>query len=203
MRLGVVLLCAGKSSRMGSPKMLLPWGSTSIVGHLMRTWRELGAVQVAVVCAAGDSALSAELDQLRVSKHVRILNPQPERGMFSSVQCAARWSGWQNGLTDWVIALGDQPHLKLGTLRELLAFRLTHPNTICQPAFGGAPKHPVLLPRRAFEELRQTSCAMLKDYLAQTSIPKAVCELTDAGLAMDLDTPADYQNALQLFLRNS
>ncbi len=46
---GVIILGAGASSRMGTPKLLLPWRDTTIIGHLISQWRELGAAQIAVV----------------------------------------------------------------------------------------------------------------------------------------------------------
>src|SRR6516225_5725334 len=100
-QLGVVILGAGRSSRMGRPKLLLPWGETSVLGHLAGQWRGLGAGQVTVVCAGGDDTLAAELDRLEFSAENRIVNPEPTRGMFSSIQCAALWSGWRHELTHW------------------------------------------------------------------------------------------------------
>ncbi len=55
--LGVVILGAGASSRMGQCKLLLPWGNTSVIGHLIRQWQSLTAHQIAVVLAAGDEVL--------------------------------------------------------------------------------------------------------------------------------------------------
>ncbi len=184
---------------MGKPKLLLPWGRTSIIGHLIQTWRGFGAAQIGVVCAASDSGMSGELDRLGFPERDRIQNPRPDEGMFGSIQCASRWHGWKPGLEDWIIALGDQPHLKRGTLETLLAFRRAHPDTICQPSLNGKPKHPVLLPRRAFTELNDCHCATLKQFLQQTSMRQAFCEMNDPGLAMDLDTPEDYEKALRLF----
>ena len=57
--LGVVFLGAGASARMGRPKLLLPWGGTSILGHLIGQWRALAAEQIAVVGAARDTTLAA------------------------------------------------------------------------------------------------------------------------------------------------
>ena len=54
---GVVILAAGRSARMGRPKLLLPWGETSVLGHLIKQWQALGARQIAVVCAPGDQAI--------------------------------------------------------------------------------------------------------------------------------------------------
>jgi len=51
--LGVVILAAGASSRMGQPKMLLPWGKTSIIGHLIEQWQQGRPEQIAVVTAVG------------------------------------------------------------------------------------------------------------------------------------------------------
>src|SRR5208282_5690411 len=55
--LGVVLLAAGGSRRMERPKLLLPWGGTSIAGHQIRVWDGLGANAGRPASSApGDSA---------------------------------------------------------------------------------------------------------------------------------------------------
>src|SRR5438105_331727 len=113
--LGVIILAAGRSSRMGRPKLLLPWGNTSVLGHLLNCWTQLPATQIAVICAPSDDAIQAELNRLAFPLERRVFNPEPERGMFSSIQCAARWAGWKTTLTHWTIVLGDQPHLLSGT----------------------------------------------------------------------------------------
>src|SRR2546428_14120211 len=89
--LAAVLLAAGRSSRMGRPKLLLPWGGTSVLGHLIDQWQVLKAEQIAVVCAADDLLIQAELDRLGFSANDRVLNAAAERGMFSSIRCAAQW----------------------------------------------------------------------------------------------------------------
>jgi len=192
-RLGVVILGAGASSRMGRPKLLLPWRGTTVIGHLLSQWQELAARQIAVVLRARDVALTAELDRLHFSKSERIENPQPERGMFSSIVCAANWKGWQREISTWAIVLGDQPHLRAETLRELLAFSVQHADAICQPAFGGRTGHPVILPRPAFGELRHSGAATLKDFLKHSARSRVQCPVADAGLSLDLDTPEDYK----------
>lgn len=195
--IGVIILGAGASSRMGRPKLLLPWGETSIIGHLIQQWQALEVAQIAVVCRQGDRELSAELDRLGFSRHDRIENPQPERGMFSSVRCAANWNGWRHGLTAWAIVLGDQPHLRPDTLQALLTFQREHPDAVCQPVYDGHARHPVLLPRRAFDELNRLEVKTLKDFLKRTSCPLARCPIKDSGLALDLDRMEDYERAIK------
>ncbi len=92
--LGVIILGAGASSRMGRPKLLLPWDGTTVIGRLIAQWRELGVGQIAVVRRPDDTALAAELDQLGLPAADHIINPQPERGMFQFHRVrAAHWTG--------------------------------------------------------------------------------------------------------------
>ena len=195
--LGVVILAAGRSSRMGQPKLLLPWGETSILGHLIGQWQVLGARQIAVVCSPDDSGLDAELNRLNFAQSSRVVNKNPEQGMFSSIQCAAVWEGWQAVLTLWAIVLGDQPHLSLETLRTIIEFSAANPGRVCQPRKDGHRYHPVVLPKKAFEQLRISSAPNLKEFLA--SCETANCEMTDAGLELDIDRPEDYQKALEVW----
>jgi molybdenum cofactor cytidylyltransferase len=192
-RLGVVILGAGASSRMGRPKLLLAWQETTVIGQIIRQWRDLGAMQITVVHRPNDTPLAGELDRLNFSADDRIENPQPERGMFSSIVCAANWPGWKSEISSWAVALGDQPHLRMDTLRQLLAFHSIHANAICQPEFDGHTRHPVILPRAAFTKLKDTPATTLKDFLKLIPVPRVQCSMTDAGLSLDMDTPEDYK----------
>jgi len=196
---GVVILAAGASSRMGKPKLLLSWGGTSVLGHLLGQWQALGAGQIATVSAAGDEAVSVELDRLDFPAGNRVVNPTPAHGMFSSVQCAARWVGWNANLTHWTIVLGDQPHLRRETLRALLSFAGSHSNHVCQPSRHGRPRHPVVLPKTVFNELKDSRADTLKEFLQSLPSGPALCEMDDPGLDFDVDTPADYEQAIRLF----
>jgi len=199
--IGVIILGAGDSVRMGRPKLLLPWGGTTIIGHLIRQWQALGAEQIAVVQRPHDEPLNAELDRLNFPIGDRIENPDCKRGMFSSIQCAANWPGWKHDLGLWAIILGDQPHLQPETLRALLAFHREHPDAISQPVHEGRARHPVLLPRPAFAELRQSRAETLKDFLQQTSYKIIGHPMEDTGLMIDLDKPEDYERVVKSALK--
>jgi molybdenum cofactor cytidylyltransferase len=194
--LGVIILGAGRSVRMGRPKLLLPWGETSVLGHLINQWCSLGARQISVVHAADDTAIPAELDRVAFAPKDRIANPNADRGMFSSILCAAQWTGWKPALTHWAIVLGDQPHVRVGTLRQLIDFSAQQPERICQPMQNAKPRHPVVLPKSAFLELADSQSANLKEFLLGRDI--AGCECDDPGLDLDIDQPEDYQRALTL-----
>lgn len=191
--LGVVILAAGASARMGRPKLLLPWRETTVIGHIIRQWQELGAIQICVVHRPNDRDLAAELDRLDFPVDGRVENPQPERGMYSSIVCAARWTGWKPEMASYVMTLGDQPHLRRETLRALVEFHFAHENAICQPFYGDHERHPVILPRQAFEQLKTSQAETLKDFLKHISVPAVQYPMDDPGLALDIDTPEDYK----------
>lgn len=176
---------------MGQPKLLLPWGETTVIGHIIDCWRGLGATRVAVVLRPDDHALRAELERLNLPAPDLIPNPFPERGMFSSILCAARHDGWEESLASFALALGDQPQLPRETLRALLQFHRTQPDSICQPLYGGHGRHPVILPRADWKRLAQSPAATLKEFLAASSVLE--CPIDDARLTLDLDTPEDYK----------
>jgi molybdenum cofactor cytidylyltransferase len=197
--LGVVILGAGRSSRMGRHKLVLPWGETSILGHLIEVWQQLGSKQIAVVCSPGDVGINVELDRLNFPKSGRVINPHPERGMFSSIQCAAGWEGWKPALTHFAIVLGDQPHLRLETLQAVVDFSAAKPGKVCQPRKDGHRYHPVVLPKNAFELLASSRAMDLKEFLGSSET--GYCEMSDAGLELDIDRPEDYQKALEMWKR--
>jgi len=208
-KIGAVILGAGASSRMGRPKLLLPWGDTTVIGQIIRQWRELGAAQIAIVHRPNDEALVAavqreELKRSEASALQRfnastdfIVNPRPGDGMFSSVLCAAKWNGWHQEISHWAIVLGDQPHLHLNTLRLLMAQAAQNPDAICQPVFDGRTGHPVVLPRSRFAELPHSRVETLKDFLKPPAARRVLCSVEDAGLLLDLDRPEDYDRAIK------
>jgi molybdenum cofactor cytidylyltransferase len=190
--LGVVILAAGASSRMGRSKLLLAWRDTTVIGAILSSWRQVGADQIAVVCRADDLALARELDRLDHPRSNRIFNPEPARGMFSSIQSAAAWDGWRAELTHFAIALGDQPHLSTQNLADLAKAAEKNLN-IWQPSHKGHARHPVLFPCARFQELSSTSHRSLKEFLVAHQNSVRLLDASDEALDFDLDTPADYE----------
>ena len=196
---GVAVLAAGKSRRMGTPKLLLPWGQRTVIEHVVDQWKVQGAAQIALVCAPDDKRLADELDRIGIAPSHRILNRTPDGDMFSSIQSAANWNGWKPSLAQWIVTLGDQPHLNAQTLRSLLDYGAAHAGKVCQPRQGGKRWHPVLLPKSIFEKLGGTPATNLKEFLNRYSADVVAFDSEDPGLGLDLDTPADYASLKEKF----
>ncbi len=194
LHLAAVILGAGRSRRMGKPKLLLPWHGSTILAHQVETWRQLGA-EVRVVCGPKPDPIQDELDRLDIPERARILNPRPDDGMFSSIQCAARAS-WPAETSHFAIILGDQPHLKRATLQKLLHTAEEEFDSICQPRHNGTFCHPVILPRECLAQLADTKAEVLSDFLHGQHIEPS--DVDDPGLEIDIDVAADYEAALRV-----
>jgi len=181
---------------MGRPKLLLPWGSTTVLGQILQQWHEMSARQIGVVCAPGEASKVAELERSAIAGTHLITNQNAASGMFSSIRSAACWQGWRTDLTHWAIVLGDQPHLKLTTLRQLVDLATQHDDAVCQPQYQGRFAHPVVLPKHIFFQLAETRHETLKEFLQEQRVVGCPCD--DAGLALDIDSPPDYLQALKL-----
>lgn len=197
--MGVSVLGAGASTRMGRSKLLLPWGTTSVVGRIVENWRAAGAAQIAVVHAPWDELLAQELRRLGMGEADCIVNRQPEHGMFSSIQAAARWTGWRASLSHFALALGDQPQISASLLRQLWDFVVRHPDRACQPCTGERLRHPVILPRSIFLRLADASEKTLREFLATLNPSVLGCPMDDPALDVDLDSPEDYAQAMLRF----
>ena len=184
---------------MGQPKLLLPWAGGTILSHLVAQWKTLGAAQIAVVCGPPPHPVWTALEASHRSDVARIINPTPEHGMFSSIQSAAHWSGWNPSLTHVLLALGDQPQISPATLQALLQHAQDHPTSLCQPSLHGRPKHPLVFPRSVLLDLATSRHATLRDFLATQAHRRSLLPTTDPTLNIDLDSPDDYRSALTSF----
>jgi len=203
LHLAAVILAAGRARRMGKPKLLLPWHGSTIIAHEIETWRNIersngnghSGAEVRVVVGAKPDPIQDELDRLHFPEDSRIVNANPDDGMFSSIRCAAR-ANWPNELTHFAIILGDQPHLKRTTLQKVLHIAEEEFDTICQPRHRSKIGHPVIIPRKTFVQLADAKVERLCDFLTDRNVE--LIDVDDPGLELDIDVAADYEQALKV-----
>lgn len=214
-----VVLAAGRSSRMGRPKALLPaGGGETFLSRIVRTLRE-GGVRDVVVVAGGDGPLReirAALASLvpeapdagaalsGASPDARIvLNPDPSRGQLSSLLCGLEAVD-QPDVSAMLLTLVDIPLVEPGTVRALLdAYSRTRAPVVrpvrADPAVGEAPRrhgHPVILDRALFDPLRAADPAEGAKPVIRACESRAVAvPVAGPGAFVDIDTPEAYQRA--------
>lgn len=196
-----VLLAAGASTRMGRPKMLLPWGETTVIGSLLSQWSRIGVGHLAVVIRSGDEPLHAEIHRFSQAQgpdycQVHVLeNANPRAEMWSSIQCAAHSTVWPAHIVGVVIALGDQPHLSDALLSALLRAHAvsSESSRILRPRFGERTGHPVVMPMTCFKSLSDERAEHLKSALESRRASWSFLDWEESALFEDLDTPEDYE----------
>lgn len=196
-RVGAVVLAAGRSSRMGSPKALLPLDGQPLIGHLIHTLlATIPASQVVVVTGHESKRIQLALDGVAVTfAH----NDRWESGgMLSSIQCGA--GALRREWDAFFVALLDQPLVQATTLRAMID-RISEPGAkLVLPAHNGRHGHPILIASPCIDEIRSLpASASLRDFVAQHRHQTDVVEVNDPGVLTDVNTPHDFQLLVNLW----
>ena len=184
-----LVLAAGGSKRLGRPKQLLPYGSTTLLDHVLRVGRACRFDQLLCVLGNGADTVRANVDLSGVQV---IENPHFGDGCSSSIAVAL--NAVDPRCEVLVLMLGDQPGVTVATVEALLAGRRASPLAAC--AYTDGRGHPFALARGTFGELRvlhgDKGVWKLFDQHAEE-----VWDVTVAGpTPRDVDTWEDYAAVL-------
>jgi len=182
-----LLPAAGASRRMGRPKLLLPFRGRPLIAAVVDALRAGGVDTIVLVIAPEDEELRAWARQAGVDVAV---NPDPERGMLSSIQ-----EGLAALPRDQILLVSpaDLPRLRAASVAELLRRMLAAGAPLAVPVYQGKRGHPLAIapalipeiptldPRIGLKQLRDRHAAELLE------VP-----VDDPGVVMDVDTPEDY-----------
>src|SRR4051794_34308992 len=114
-----LLPAAGASRRMGRPKLLLPYRDGTIVGSLAASLRAAGVGTILLVVAPGDEALRSWAEAAGL---LTAVNPDPERGMLSTIQEGLSQFPPGRGET-LLISPADLPAVRAETIAEVVRRR--------------------------------------------------------------------------------
>jgi len=186
-----IVLAAGLSSRMGTQKLLLPFGGATVIGHIVD--QLLGSALDEVVVVVGHEG--ERVAEAVASRHMRVVtNPDYADGMLSTVRCGLRALGPCDGI---LVALGDQPAITSALVDELVGAFARVGKGILVPLQGGRRGHPILFADRYRDEvLTRYDDVGLRGLLSAHA--DDVCELavSSAAVLSDMDYPEDYQREL-------
>ena len=192
MTIPALVLAAGASTRMGTPKGLLPAGDGTFVGRILQTLRDAGIAETVIVVRPGDSAIEAEIEAARYGRPV--INPNPERGQLSSVITGLDAVD-RTGVDAVLVTLVDVPLLRPGTVSALCRRAATSRAPIVRAVYRGRHGHPVIFKREVFGSLRQADPAIGAKAVVR-AFPVEDVEIDDPGIAEDVDTPDDYRRLI-------
>ncbi len=185
-----VILAAGAASRMGQPKLLLPWKGEALIRHAARTALAAGLDPVVIVTGANAEAMAAALVGLDVQI---VTNPDWQAGQSTSVRTGVQALPDQTEAV--IFLLGDQPFVTPELLQALVATYSQDKPVILAPTVGGKRTNPVLFDGSIFPVL----CGLEGDAGARSifgAYPPTPMPWDDSRLFFDVDTPEDYSKLI-------
>jgi molybdenum cofactor cytidylyltransferase len=192
---GIVLLAAGGSTRMGRPKQLLPFRGTTLLRHAARTALATGCAPLVVVLGGEAPACRQTLEGLAFSMAE---NADWEQGMAGSIRCGIKMlEQVYPEVRAALILVHDQPLITPEMLQKLVA--LWKPPDIRAAAafYGGSVGVPAVFDRALFAELKALSGAEgAKKILLRGGPAVASIEMPEA--LVDIDRPEDYRRVQPL-----
>jgi len=189
-----LILAAGRSSRMGSLKPLLPLGDHTLIERAVQLFRGIGISRIVVVLGHEKEKILPVMDRLGVEP---VINPRSNEGMFSSIQAGVR--RLDHSCRAFFLLPADIPLVGVGTLQALWeAFQIGDAK-VCRPVFQGRHGHPPLIS----SELIPAICDFggqggLRTLLARYRNLTREIEVNDPGILLDLNTREDYESALRI-----
>lgn len=189
-----IVLAAGLSSRMGQPKMLLPWGEHTVIQQVVHTLQQAALPQIIVVTGAQHAAIA---DALRGTTARTVFNPLFENGsMLTSFQVGLR--ALLPSAQMALVTLGDQPQMQVSIVQAVMAGWQVTRAPLVAPSFQMRRGHPWAVDASLWAHaLSLEPPRTLRDLfsLAGSRIHYVVVETPT--ILQDLDTPEDYARAVR------
>lgn len=198
LNIAACVLAAGRSRRMGSPKAWLDAGGQPFVVRLLASLRSAGVTRCLVIASVDDAAMQAVCD---ADGAELLVNPDPDRGMLSSIHIGLRVLRAGEAAAPAVAAAPDAlfvapvdcPRVQPQTLALLMAqFAATHA-PIVVPIHGGRRGHPTLFAAQLFDELLQAPLDVgARAVVRAHAADRLEVHVDDAAVLDDVDTPEDW-----------
>ncbi len=196
-QIGLILLAAGESKRMGVPKQLLEYQGHSLIRHATEIAIASICRPIVVVLGAYGDRLKSEIDSLPVTI---CQNLDWQQGMSTSISVGIkRLTTTASKINGVIIALADQPLITAQVYNQLVeryqetqqkAIASIYSDTLGVPALFDRILFPQLLNIKAKGGAKQL-LTKYSDRTLNLNVPEA---------AIDIDTPNDYQNLLSIRL---
>ena len=192
--IAAVVLAAGRSVRMGRPKLLLPLADgRSMLAHVVRLLKAGGAGPVLVVMTP-EEGVAAEAK--RIGAWAVQLEASPPGEMIGSLQRGLE--ALEDTPAEAALILpGDMPFVQPATVRSILDLWLLERPRVLVPSFQNRRGHPVCLARETWANIQALQPPnTLRDFLRRHGDMIRYLVVEDAGVLEDVDAPEDYDRAV-------
>lgn len=177
---------------MGHPKPILPWGHTTVLGHVVATCAAAGLEDILIVTGGARLQVEELVALLSKSYPVRgIHNPgYAEGGMTSSIQTGLAALGTE--VQAALIGLGDQPQVREETIGRIVTAFIQTGSPLIFPSFQGRRGHPWLVARQLWPDIQAIPITTTPRQFFKTYTGQIAYVTADESILQDLDTPGEY-----------
>ncbi|MGV3505249.1 MAG: nucleotidyltransferase family protein [Adhaeribacter sp.] len=189
-KIGVVILAAGGSSRLGQAKQLLPYKGESLIRHAVHAAIDAACKPIIVVTGASAKEVIEEIKDCPVELTD---NPLWEEGMASSIKAGVQQAKTlAPDLDGLILMVCDQPYVNAHLLRKLKKTWQSTGKGLAACTYAGTAGTPAIISKDYFDDLlnlqgQQGAKKILlayKDFLALVPFPMG---------QVDIDTPDDLK----------
>ncbi|HEX7019891.1 MAG TPA: nucleotidyltransferase family protein [Gemmatimonadaceae bacterium] len=185
-----IVLAAGRSSRFGRAKALLPdEAGQPFAARLAASFKAGGAEGLVLVSRPDDEDLHRAIEPFFPFARI-VENADPDRGQLSSL-LEALDAVDRPGVRGIMVTLVDMPLVQPSTIARLRDVALHGAATIVRPVHHGRHGHPVVFMRATFDALRRADPSQGAKAVVRAH-PVVDVAVDDRGVIEDVDTPDDY-----------
>ncbi|MES2773071.1 MAG: nucleotidyltransferase family protein [Bacteroidota bacterium] len=189
--IGVILLAAGASSRLGHPKQLLPYANQSLLEHSLQEAVASGAAPIILVLGAKADSIETQIEK---GDACIVVNTKWQEGMASSIRFGVDTLLTVTPDPDGaVLMVCDQPYVSSALLEQLMETYQQTGKRIVASGYDNAAGPPVFFHRTLFPELLQLTGDVGAKKLLNKYPGEVEIVLFPEG-NIDIDTEADYRN---------
>ena len=175
--------------------MLLPWGNTTVLGHVVSTYQSAGVEEILVITGGAHKQIEEIVNLYKVRS---VFNEQYAGGeMLSSLQRGLEvLLPNRDKVRAALIGLGDQPQVQVQTVQGICEAYRSHPSRLIVPSFQMRRGHPWLVENSLWLELLEMKAPQSpRDFLSGHAGEIRYVEVDTPSILADLDTPEDYRKA--------
>ncbi len=193
--IAAIVPAAGRSERMGRPKLILPLEGGTVIARVIRALREGGAETVVVVAPPVEfPGANILADEAMRAGAVVVVADAATADMRASVELGLDRLRRGPAPSAVLLAPGDSPGITRELVRRIIALATTEPASIVVPRYRGHRGHPVALPwDLATEVFDLPTGTGVNALLAARADRVLMLDVDDPGTTADLDTPEDYR----------
>lgn len=189
----VLIIAAGESKRMGSPKQLLELEKETLINRITHIVKQAVNFPIYIVLGASAESIQVQLPKLDL---IIVNNDHWQEGMASSISLGLTTAIAQNVHLDGVLLLVcDQPYITANIISSLLQMQKEKDTPMAAAYYNDIMGTPALFHQSIFDELLSLKGDVGAKKIIQAR-PKEVAKLHFEKGLLDIDTNEDYQALL-------